>query len=324
MQPGAVRTRRLVRAHRLRPCRRRPPRCRRPALTTTAVPAPSSTTTSSTTRTTSTTTSTTTSSTTSTSTTLELLPTLWLPHSNAASDALARSNPAVTMTVVRDGGSRQRASGTTIGGELATAGFADGGRQCQQARDRHDDRTAWPRRASSRSMLRCPGAIPGIVTHPGWADVTVRELLDHAAGMPVARTSWFEGPGNCGSFLPTLIDRSPTSDRLPMGLLERQLLRPRSPGRARHRSPTRRRRTAAPVRPTRTVGCAPHDRRPAPDRHRLPTRRRPTRPTRWRRNPVVSTDDLAVMLAAVTPADLDVMRWPGIIIDQYGWGHTGW
>jgi hypothetical protein len=29
------------------------------------------------------------------------------------------------------------------------------------------------------------------------------------------------------------------------------------------------------------------------------------------------------MLAAVTVADLETLRWPGIIVDQYGWGHTG-
>ncbi len=37
----------------------------------------------------------------------------------------------------------------------------------------------------------------------------------------------------------------------------------------------------------------------------------------------MSTDDLAAMLAAVTPADFETLRWPGIITDQYGWGHTG-
>jgi hypothetical protein len=29
------------------------------------------------------------------------------------------------------------------------------------------------------------------------------------------------------------------------------------------------------------------------------------------------------MLDAVTADDLEVLRWPGIIVDQYGWGHTG-
>ena len=29
------------------------------------------------------------------------------------------------------------------------------------------------------------------------------------------------------------------------------------------------------------------------------------------------------MLDSVTPADLQTLRFPGIITDQYGWGHTG-
>lgn len=38
---------------------------------------------------------------------------------------------------------------------------------------------------------------------------------------------------------------------------------------------------------------------------------------------VASTDDIAAMLGAATPDDLTTLRWPGIITDQYGWGHTG-
>jgi CubicO group peptidase (beta-lactamase class C family) len=38
---------------------------------------------------------------------------------------------------------------------------------------------------------------------------------------------------------------------------------------------------------------------------------------------VASTDTVARVLATVTAADLDVLRWPGVFVDQYGWGHTG-
>ncbi len=40
-------------------------------------------------------------------------------------------------------------------------------------------------------------------------------------------------------------------------------------------------------------------------------------------NFIVSTDDLTTVLAELTDSDLDVLRWPGVIVDQYGWGHTG-
>jgi hypothetical protein len=38
---------------------------------------------------------------------------------------------------------------------------------------------------------------------------------------------------------------------------------------------------------------------------------------------IASTDDLAWAFAAVTPTDLELLTWPGVIVDQYGWGHTG-
>ena len=38
---------------------------------------------------------------------------------------------------------------------------------------------------------------------------------------------------------------------------------------------------------------------------------------------IVSTNDIAATLASATDDDLATMTWPGVIIDQYGWGHTG-
>lgn len=227
------------------------------------------------------------------------------------------------MTVVRDGGiALQRASGTTIGGEPATADSP-----MVVASVSKLVTATMIARLAEEGLVAVDAPMPwgdlGIVTHPGWADVTVRELLDHAAGMPVARTSWFEGPGNCGSFLPTIIDRSPTSDRgrwvysngnycalgllvehvtgLPLDAAAQQLLFDPLALSGVHLT---------------TGGQLPTDIAYRPGVGRLDR-------LGGAGTFVVSTDDLAVMLAAVTPADLDVMRWPGIIIDQYGWGHTG-
>jgi hypothetical protein len=38
---------------------------------------------------------------------------------------------------------------------------------------------------------------------------------------------------------------------------------------------------------------------------------------------MMSSNDVARMMAAVTAADQVTLAWPGIMIDQYGWGHTG-
>jgi hypothetical protein len=38
---------------------------------------------------------------------------------------------------------------------------------------------------------------------------------------------------------------------------------------------------------------------------------------------VISTDDVAAVLRSITDVDRDVLRFPGIMRDQYGWGHTG-
>jgi hypothetical protein len=38
---------------------------------------------------------------------------------------------------------------------------------------------------------------------------------------------------------------------------------------------------------------------------------------------MASTDTIAEMLAAVTPEDQLTMAYPAVMVDQYGWGHTG-
>ncbi len=163
----------------------------------------------------------------------------------------------------------------------------------------------------------------GITTDPAWGDVTPREMLDHSSGMPVARTAWFDGSDDCATFLPALLDRPPAATRgrwtysngnyCALGLLVEHV--------------TGRPLDAAAQRllfdPIGVDGV-----------HLTATGQLPTdigyRPGVDRLSRlggagafIVSTDDLASMLAAVTPSDLDTMRWPGLIVDQYGWGHTG-
>ncbi len=38
---------------------------------------------------------------------------------------------------------------------------------------------------------------------------------------------------------------------------------------------------------------------------------------------MASSDTIADMIAAVTPDDLVTMAYPAVMLDQYGWGHTG-
>jgi hypothetical protein len=38
---------------------------------------------------------------------------------------------------------------------------------------------------------------------------------------------------------------------------------------------------------------------------------------------VASSDDIGALLSAVTEADRSMLTLPGVMVDQYGWGHTG-
>ncbi len=160
-------------------------------------------------------------------------------------------------------------------------------------------------------------------SHPGWGDVTPRELLTHTSGMPVVRSTWFDGGLDCAAFLPELLDRPPSTTRgrwaysngnycalgllvehltgLPLGTAAQRILF----------DPI----GSSGVHLTRD-GQLPTDVEYAPGVARLSR-------LGGAGTFIVSTDDVAAMLAAVTPDDLAVLTWPGLIIDQYGWGHTG-
>jgi len=168
-----------------------------------------------------------------------------------------------------------------------------------------------------------PWNLMGLTPHPGWADVTPRELLNHASGMPVARTSWFTGEGDCRSHLPTLIDGPPQNHRgrwmysngnyCALGLLIESLTW----------TPVDQAAQAILFDPLGASGVhlTTNGQLPIDVAYGLGVERLSRLGAAG--TFIVSTDDLATAMSAVTPADREVMTWPGLIIDQYGWGHTG-
>lgn len=156
-----------------------------------------------------------------------------------------------------------------------------------------------------------------------WDTVTVRELLDHTSGMPVDRNRWFTGSGTCRDQLTESMDGPPTGTRgswrysngnyCALGLL------------IEHASGQPLERATSEVvwdplgvdRPQLVSSGAPPDMAPHPEG--LARLERLGAAGAW----LASSDDLAAMLASVGPADLSTIRFPGVMVDQYGWGHTG-
>jgi len=275
--------------------------------------------------TTSTTTTTTTTSTTTTTTAppVEPLPDAGLAFSNLAFDELARQNPAAAMTVIRDGRTvLSRASGTTIDGAPATSDSPMVVASVSKLLT-----ALMIARLAQGDIVDVNAPVPwadmSIATHPDWVGVTVRELLDHTSGMPVARSSWFDGGIDCGTFLPSLLDQPPTATRgrwtysngnycalgvlignltwLPLGQAAQAIL-------------------FDPLELT-GVHLTTDGQLPTDVGYPLGVERLSR--LGGAGTFLVSTDDVAAVLANVTPADLDVLRFPGLLIDQYGWGHTG-
>ena len=293
------------------------------AASTTSTTSTSTTSTTTTSTTTSSTSTTTSSTTTTTTTTVEPLPDPALPASNAAFDSLALANPAASLTITRDGRVvLARASGTTIDGlpatsdapmvvasvgKLLTAAMV--ARLDQAGRLDVDQPTPW--------------ALMGLTPDPGWNDVTPRELLAHAAGMPVVRHQWFVRSDDCRSFLTTLVDDHPQTHRgrwtysngnyCALGLLIEAVTA----------TPLDRAAQSILLDPIgasgvhlTTDGQLPTDVSYAPGLDRLAR-------LGGAGSFLVSTDDLAGVMNSITPADREIMTWPGLIFDQYGWGHTG-
>jgi CubicO group peptidase (beta-lactamase class C family) len=289
--------------------------------------APTTTSTTSTTSTSTTTISTTTISTTTISTTtISTTTTPTLPafeHANRAFDDLAAANPAVTMTVVRDGRSvLQRASGNTIDGANTTSDspmvVASVSKLLTALMIARLDHAG-----TIEIDAPMPWADLALPVHPDWQSVTARELLAHTSGMPVVRSAWFDGEIDCASFLPFLLGQPPTTTRgrwtysngnhcalglfverttgLRLDQAAQSLLFDPLGGSGAHLTtdallPTDVEYRLGVARLSRLGGAGTF---------------------------VVSTDDVAAVLATVTSSDLDVLIWPGVFVDQYGWGHTG-
>ena len=245
-----------------------------------------------------------------------------MPAANRAFDQLARGG-AATMTVVRDGRTvLQRAWGATIDGAPATSDspmvVASVGKLLT---------ALMIARLDEAGAIDVDAPMPwtdiGVPTHPDWADVTPRELLAHTSGMPVERRAWFDGGVECAGVLPSLVERPPSIARgdwtysngnyCALGLLIEQVtgLPLDAAAQALLFDPV----GSNGVHLT-TDGLLPTD-----VGYRLGVERLSR--LGGAGTFVVSTDSLAAVLADVTPSDLAVLVWPGVMVDQYGWGHTG-
>jgi D-alanyl-D-alanine carboxypeptidase len=245
------------------------------------------------------------------------------PFLNAAFDALVGGNDAVSVTVLRGGEPVfRRASGSTNGGDPVTS-------------DTPLVLASVSKLVTALSIARLvesgdlaldddvPWDELGIAHDPAWDDVTVQELLLHSSGMPVARESWLNEPGSCAIPLANALAAPPRGHRgrwtysngnyCALGLLVEHV-------------------TGRPIddavyelvfEPARITG--PHLTTDGPQLDDGPYREGLARFDRLggAGNWVASTDDIATMLTTVTTADRDALMWPGVIVDQYGWGHTG-
>lgn len=163
----------------------------------------------------------------------------------------------------------------------------------------------------------------GLAPHPGWADVTVRELLDHRSGLAKARFSWFTGQGTCPEYVPSLLTSPPLGHRgtwvysngnyCLLGLLVAERTGLALDDALQH----------LVFDPVGVDGVHLTDGGLQPGD--LPHFEGVARLSRLggAGTLIVSTDDLAVMLGRLIPADFETLQAPGVFTDQYGFGHTG-
>lgn len=294
--------------------------------TTTAAeppPAPSTTTPSTTTSPTTTSTSTTTSNPTSTTSTAIAEPPPSLDALRAAALGLADGNAAVSVSVWRAGvplfgwatGSRVDGSAVDSDTPFVIASVSKLVTAITVARLVQSD--------AIHPGDRVPWDAFGVAHDRGWNDVTVGELLAHTSGMPVNRKSWLDEPGSCEVPLAAALATPPTPERgtwvysngnycalgllvphttdMPLDEAANELVFEPASVTGPYLSTEGLRASSAPY----AKGVARLERLGGAGT--------------W----LASSDDIAAMLAAVTVADLETLRWPGIIVDQYGWGHTG-
>lgn len=168
-----------------------------------------------------------------------------------------------------------------------------------------------------------PWAAMGIAHHPAWDDVTPRELLDHTSGMPIVREAWLAVGQPCAAPLAFVMSAPPSATRgrwtysngnyCALGLLVEHLTG----------QPLDAATRALILDPAGVVG--PYLARAGFTPESAPYPKGAQRllglggAGEW----VASSNALAAIVQSITPTDRDVMRFPGIIVDQYGWGHTG-
>lgn len=289
--------------------------------TTTTVPTTTSTTTSSTTTSTTTASTTTSTSTTTTTTLPPLNPAA--PALRAAFGVLRSGNAAASLTVLRDGAEFVRlAAGAANDGSALTT---DSPMVVASVSKLVTATTV--SRLVQAGLLAVDQPVPwaemGFAADPAWATVTVRDLLDHTSGIPIARKSWLDDPGSCAGPLGSILAGVPGTGRgtwvysngnyCALGLLIEFVTGERYDA-------TAYRLVLAPAgvegAHLTVDGAWPGD---APYAKGVARFDRLGGAGQW----VVSTDDVATFLRSITEADRDVLRFPGTFVDQYGWGHTG-
>lgn len=295
------------------------------ATSTTATPATTAAPTTSTTSTSTTTstTSTSTTSTTSTSTTAAPTVPVAFPMLDAAVDRLVGRTTAVSVSVWRDGRIvHRRAGGTAIDGTPV-----DGDTPFVLASVSKLLTSLTVSKLAMNGDVVLTDPVPwdamGIPHHPGWDDVTVRELLDHFSGMPVDRGQWFVGSGTCRDQLAVSMSGPPTSTRgswrysngnyCALGILVEHVTG----------TPLAEATQTMVFDPLGIDGPSTVDRGPLPDMAPFPDGVGRLVRLGGAGSWMGSSDDLATVLASVRPTDQVTMFYPSVLIDQYGWGHTG-
>ena len=182
-------------------------------------------------------------------------------------------------------------------------------------------------RLATVGLLAVDGPVPwnamGLAHDPAWDNVTVRELLNHTSGMPIAGKSWFDDPGSCATPLTAALSLPPRDTRgkwtysngnyCAIGLLIELVTAQRIDEAA----------ESLVFDPLGISGAhLTLDPRPTTDGPYALNLARLDRlggAGTW----MISSDDVALMLSAITSDDLNTLTFPGVFVDQYGWGHTG-